>query len=182
MKKLLIVVDYQNDFVTGSLGFPKAVKLEDAIVQKILQYREAGDEILFTLDTHGENYAQTQEGKCLPVPHCIEGTEGWNLYGKVAILKQGSDVCFCKPTFGCAELLSYLQVQEKAGKKYASIELVGLVSNICVLSNAVIAKTALPQVPVIVDAACTAAADEALHRAALQVLEGIQVQVINKEA
>lgn len=177
MKKLLIVVDYQNDFVTGSLGFPKAVELENAIVDKIEQYRNAGDEILFTFDTHGENYATTQEGKNLPIPHCIQGTDGWELYGKIAELKQEGDVCFYKPTFGSSELLLYLQKKE-----YASIELVGLVSNICVLSNAVIAKTALPEVPVIVDATCTAAADEGMHKAALQVLEGIQVQVINKEA
>lgn len=181
MKKLLIVVDYQNDFVTGSLGFSKAKELEAGIVRKILKYREAGDEILFTFDTHHSDYLGTQEGKHLPVAHCVENTEGWQLYGEVARLQQSQDVCFYKPTFGSAELLHYLQVQEKAGKRYASIELVGLVSNICVLSNAVIAKTALPEVPVIVDANCTAAADPDLHEAALKVLAGIQVQITRGE-
>ena len=86
MKKLLVVVDYQNDFVSGSLGFPKAAQLEEAIIKKIEDYRAAGDDVVFTLDTHGPDYLSTQEGKNLPVEHCIKGTDGWQLYGKVAAL------------------------------------------------------------------------------------------------
>ena len=89
MKKLLVVVDYQNDFVSGSLGFPKAAQLEEAIIKKIEDYRAAGDDVVFTLDTHGPDYLSTQEGKNLPVEHCIKGTDGWQLYGKVAALAEG---------------------------------------------------------------------------------------------
>ncbi|NLJ32038.1 MAG: cysteine hydrolase [Clostridiales bacterium] len=176
MKKLLIVVDYQNDFVTGSLGFPKAKELERRICEKIQACRENGDEVVFTFDTHTEDYLNTQEGKNLPVPHCVSGTDGWRLYGSVAALREEGDRQFKKPCFGSAELFDYLR-----GREWESVELVGLVSNICVISNAVLAKTALPEVPVLVDAACTASYDEELNRKALDILEGLQVIVTNRK-
>lgn len=174
MKKLLIVVDYQNDFVCGSLGFPKARELDAAIAEKISEYRRRGDEIAFTFDTHSEDYLDTQEGKKLPVPHCIKNTAGWELYGAAAAMLEETDKRFYKPAFGSAELFEYLK-----GGSYESVELVGLVSNICVLSNAVLAKAALPEVPLIVDAACTAAGDEKLNEAALCVMAGLQIEVLN---
>ncbi len=175
MKKCLIVIDYQKDFVDGALGFPKARELEDGIAKKIRLYRENGDDVLFTLDTHDGGYLDTQEGKNLPIPHCIKGTPGHELYGKAAGLRQEGDRCFCKGAFGSGELFLYLREHP-----YESIELVGVVSNICVLSNAVLAKTALPEVPVLVDAKCTAAPDEETHKKALDILEGIQVQVTGR--
>lgn len=175
MKKLLIVVDYQNDFVDGSLGFPKAIGLEQAIAAKIAEYRKSAADIIFTFDTHTEHYLDTQEGKNLPVVHCVNGTAGWNLYGKIADLKQDRDLFFSKPTFGSAELFAYLQ-----DNVFDSIELVGLVSNICVISNAILAKTALPEAAVMVDAACTASFDEALHNAALDVMASLQIQILNR--
>lgn len=185
MKRLLVVVDFQNDFVDGSLGFPGAEKLEVPIVEKINEYREAGDEILFTFDTHAKNYLDTLEGKNLPVEHCIKGTEGWNLYGKVADLITERDVSFGKPTFGSMDLAEMLtrrqeQASELAILPFISIELVGLVSNICLISNAIIAKSACPDVPVIVDARCTDSYDKPLHEKALDVMEGIQIEVINR--
>jgi nicotinamidase-related amidase len=171
-KKCLVVVDYQNDFVCGSLGFPGAAAIEQAIVQKIERYRERGDEVIFTLDTHGEDYAGTQEGRFLPVPHCLDGTEGHALYGRVQSCAKPGDKRLRKDCFGCAALYEYLKTQE-----FESIELCGLVSNICVLSNAVLCKTAQPQTPVLVDANATAGADESLHNAALDVLGGLQVVV-----
>lgn len=185
MKKLLIVVDFQNDFVDGALGFPGAEKLEEPIARKIEAYREAGDLVAFTLDTHKRTYLQTQEGKNLPVEHCIEGTPGHKLYGRVAELMGGADPVFCKPAFGSSELFGWLRTAQEAANEmgmtpFSSIELVGLVSNICVISNAVIAKTACPEVPVIVDAACTASHDPALHEKCLDVMEGLQIQVINR--
>lgn len=176
MKKLLIVVDYQNDFVDGALGFSGAEVLEEPIARKIKQYRAAGDPVAFTYDTHQEDYMETEEGKHLPLVHCVEGTPGFELYGSVSQLKQEGDPVFLKPTFGSADLFTWLVEQQP----FESIELVGLVSNICVLSNAVVAKTACPNTPIIVDAACTASADQSMHEKCLDVLEGIHVSVINR--
>lgn len=175
MKRLLIVVDYQNDFVTGSLGFPQAQKLEARIAEKICVYRQRGDEILFTLDTHSSDYLKTQEGAWLPVEHGIRDTWGWRLTEGIEALREPQDRCICKPCFGSAELFSYLKE-----KMYAQVELVGVVSNICVLSNAVLVKTALPETRVIVDASCIASNDPIIHEKALDVMEGLQIQVRNR--
>ena len=175
MKKCLIVTDYQNDFVTGSLGFPKAAYLEQPIVEKIKKYRENGDEVVFTFDTHGDDYLSTQEGQKLPIAHCMSGQEGHRLYGRVADELTDSDMTFTKGCFGSDKLYEYLK-----SKQYESIEIVGLVSNICVLSNAVLAKTAQPNTPIIVDASCTASFDNKLHEAALNVMAGLQIEVLSK--
>lgn len=174
MKRILVVVDYQKDFVSGSLGFDKAVALESGIEQKIKQYKENGHEVVFTFDTHKDNYLHTQEGKNLPVPHCIRNTEGWNLYGRVAELCDESSRCFEKATFGSLRLAEYL-----AQNKYDSVELIGVVSNICVISNAVLAKAALPEAEIIVDASCTASNDDSLNQKALDIMEGMQIKVIS---
>ena len=176
MKKCLIVVDYQNDFVSGFLGFPEAVELERHIADKIKLYRDGGDEIMFTFDTHSEDYMNTQEGKNLPVPHCIKDTDGHKLYGRIAELIQKSDKRFHKNTFGSDELYMYLKTV-----KFKSIELVGVVSNICVISNAILAKTAQPETPIIVDAACTAGNDGKLNQEALDVMQSLQIQIINRK-
>ena len=173
--KCLIVVDYQVDFVTGSLGFEKAETIEENIAQKILKYRADSSDIIFTFDTHSENYMETSEGKKLPVPHCIKGTSGHNLYGKAAALRSDTDKCIYKPTFGSDELMKHLR-----SKNYETVELIGVVTNICVISNAIIAKTALPEANIIVDAACTASNDDALHEAALDVMQGLQIDIINR--
>lgn len=170
----MLVIDYQKDFVDGSLGFPGARALEGPIVERIREYRERGDEVIFTLDTHGADYAQTREGKALPIPHCQKGSGGWRLFGEIEALSEGAPR-FEKETFGSAWLFHHLE-----GQGYASIELCGLVSSICVLSNAVLALTAQPNTPVLVDARLTAAADPALHEKALDILENLQVQVIGR--
>ncbi len=174
-KQLLLVVDYQNDFVDGSLGFPGAVAIEAAIVEKIRTYRARGDMVAFTYDTHAQTYLESLEGRNLPVTHCVAGTPGWELYGKVANLRLPEDKVFHKPGFGSAELLDWLRT-----RPFAGIELCGVVTNICVLSNAVIAKTAQPETPITVDAQCVAGNDPALHEASLDVMGGIQVQVLNR--
>ncbi len=158
MKKCLIVVDYQNDFVDGSLGFPEAVLL---------------DEVMFTFDTHDEAYMDTQEGRSLPVAHCLKNTFGHALYGRVAEMIEQNDRRFEKHTFGSDELFQFLK-----SERYESIELAGVVSNICVISNAVLAKTAQPETPVLVDVHCTASNDAALNRAALDVMRSLQIQII----
>lgn len=176
MRRILVVVDYQNDFVSGSLGFNKAVELERAIAQKIEQYKQNGDEVVFTLDTHNYNYLQTQEGRNLPVPHCLKNTEGWSLYGKIASFCDDTSKRFEKITFGSLELAEYL-----AKKEYDYVELIGVVSNICVISNAILAKAALPEAEIVVDASCTASFDESLNNKALDVMQGMQIKVINRQ-
>lgn len=173
MKKALVVVDYQKDFVDGALGFPKAVELESVICDKIQQARREGTEVIFTFDTHGEDYPQTQEGKNLPIPHCYKDSEGWQLYGAVAGLRQPQDCCFEKPCFGSWELAEYAKEQG-----YEQVELCGVVSNICVLSNAVLLKAALPEAELLVDARATASNDDAINEKALDVLQGVQVKIL----
>ena len=175
MKNILVVVDYQNDFVNGSLGFAAAAALENRIYQKIQYYQQNGDEVVFTLDTHQSNYLQTQEGKKLPVPHCIKTTPGWSLYGKIADLCQQTTQCFEKTSFGSLELAAYL-----AQNAYDRVELIGVVSNICVIANAVLAKAALPEADIIVDASCTASNDDSLNQKSLDVMAGMQIDIINR--
>lgn len=176
MKKCLIVVDYQNDFVSGALGFPEAVALEERIADKIQEYRNNGDEVMFTFDTHTREYLLTREGRNLPVPHCIGGTEGHKLYGKVAELCDQEDWCFIKYTFGSDALYDFLKQH-----RYERIELVGVVTNICVISNAVLAKTAQPETDILVDASCVASNDRALNGKALDVMESLQIKITGRK-
>lgn len=176
MKKLLIVVDYQSDFVDGALGFPGAELLDAPIAGRIDACRAAGGDVAFTLDTHGPDYPQTQEGRRLPVPHCIRDTAGWALYGQVAGRLLPGDPVFEKETFPSLDLADWLR-----GRDYDQVELCGLVSNICVLTNAVMVKAALPEAEILVDARLTAGADRLLHEKALDVLEGIHVTVTGRE-
>lgn len=173
VKKCLIVVDYQTDFVSGSLGFPEAMALEDKIVEKIRTYRNRGDEVMFTFDTHTSQYLLTREGRRLPVVHCVGGTEGHKLYGKVAENCDQEDWCFIKYTFGSDALYDFLKQH-----RYESIELVGVVTNICVMANAILAKTAQPETDIVVDASCVASNDPALHEKALDVMESLQIDVL----
>lgn len=175
MKNLLLVIDFQNDFVTGSLGFPGAEALDGPIARKIAQYRASGDDVAFTLDTHGENYMDTQEGRKLPVPHCLRGTSGWELYGETGQSRREGDLVLEKPAFPSLELGKLLEE-----KGYDRVELVGLVSYICVLSNAVMVKAALPEAEISVDAACTSGPDPELHQKALDLLETLQIAVTNR--
>ena len=179
MKKLLIVVDYQNDFVDGSLGFSGAELLEEPILNKIKTYEANKDHIIYTFDTHYDAYLETQEGRGLPIKHCIKETEGHALFGKLFDHYKNNDYDYAdevfKDTFGSADLLKMLIEREQ----YEQIELVGLVSYICVLSNAIIAKTAQPEAEIIVDSACTAGPDHALHEACLKLMrEALQIKVI----
>lgn len=175
MKKLLIVVDYQIDFVNGSLGFEGAQKLDDVICRKISQYRENGDDIIFTLDTHNESYLSTQEGRNLPVEHCIKDGEGHKLFGNVAGIASEYDLFFEKPTFPSLKLGVYLK-----DKEYESVELCGLVSNICVISNAIIAKAALPEAEIIVDKNATDSFDKELNEKCFDIMKGLQITVIGE--
>ena len=175
MKKLLIVIDFQKDFVTGSLGFKEAERLEDAIFDRIKEYLDNNDDVIYTLDTHDERYLNTVEGNKLPIIHCIKGTDGHEIYGKVKDLINEDSTVFEKSTFGSLDLGNFL-----VDKEYSEIELCGLVSNICVLSNAVIVKAALPNAKIFVDANLTNSNDKDLHRKTLDVLGGLHIDVINR--
>ena len=173
MKRLLVVVDYQLDFVDGSLGFEAAKDLDSSIVDRILEYRQNNDDVVFTLDTHGLDYLSTQEGRLLPIKHCIEATDGHRLYGQTSAYLDNSLV-FTKNTFGSDKLFDYLRQNS-----YKSVELCGLVLGICVLSNAVLAKTALPEAEIIVDAALSIGNDKQFDLKVLEVMKGLQITVRN---
>lgn len=176
MKRILVVIDYQNDFVDGSLGFSGAEKLDSGISEKIASYPKGC--VFYTLDTHSSDYLETREGRMLPVTHCIDGTYGHAVYGKTAeALKAANAVGFRKRSFG---LEITPEVASLLPESADEIELVGLVSNICVISNAVVFQTHYPQAEIIVDAALTAAPDDSLNQKALDVMEGLQIKVINR--
>lgn len=168
--KLLIVVDMQKDFIDGALGSAEAQAVVEGVRKKIEAYQTAGDEVIFTLDTHEEDYMNTQEGKNLPVPHCIRGSEGWELD---ASLKEYQGKRFEKNTFGSTAVMEYVQE-----KPYESIELVGVCTDICVISNALLIKAAIPEVPVIVDASCCAGVTPESHENALNAMKMCQVAVV----
>ena len=166
MKKTLIVVDMQKDFIDGSLGTKEAVVIVDNVKKKIKEYQENGDEIIFTRDTHQTDYLNTNEGKHLPVEHCIEGTEGWKIREELEV--QGA-IYINKPTFG------YLNWDEY---NLEEVELVGLCTDICVVSNALIIKAMYPEIKVTVDASCCAGVTSESHAAALTTMRMCQVEVI----
>ncbi|MGN1204280.1 MAG: cysteine hydrolase family protein [Lachnospiraceae bacterium] len=171
----LIVVDMQNDFVTGALGSREAAAIVPSVVQKITQFTGT---VLFTKDTHKDNYMETQEGKKLPVPHCIQDTDGWNLIPEIANLPQAQNPSriFLKETFGSTKLAETL-VKEHAEHPISSITLIGVCTDICVISNALLIKAFLPEVPIFVDAACCAGVTPQTHDAALKTMESCQICV-----
>ena len=178
MNRYLFVIDYQNDFVDGALGFPGAETLDAGIAEKIRAYGKG--HVLFTRDTHFENYLDTREGKLLPVPHCLKDSEGWQLYGETR------RACEEVGAPGIDKLVFGMDLTDPATLAVLpagadEIELVGLVSNICVISNAVVLQTKYPQARIIVDAALTASFDPVLNEKALDVLEGLQVRVLNRQ-
>lgn len=177
MDRYLFVIDYQNDFVDGALGFPGAEKLDAAIAAKVRAYGKG--KVLFTRDTHFENYLDTREGRSLPVLHCVKGTKGWEVYGETAkALAEVEAKAIDKLVFGMdiSDPATAAALPEAADE----IELVGLVSNICVVSNAVVLQSKYPEATILVDAACTDSFDKGLHEKVLDVLEGFQVKVLNR--
>ena len=174
MQDILIVVDMQNDFIDGALGTAEAVAIVPKVVEKVKDFKGT---VLFTRDTHGENYMQTQEGRNLPVPHCIKGSHGWEVCPALEPLRTGLTID--KPTFGSAEL-GRLLLELGAKDPVGSITLVGLCTDICVISNAMIAKAFLPEVPVTVDAACCAGVTPESHRNALNAMKMCQVRIENE--
>lgn len=169
MKRTLIVVDMQRDFIDGSLGTKEAEAIVAKVRDKIKLYQKNGDEIIFTRDTHTKDYLNTNEGRQLPVEHCIKGTEGWEI-------ADGLKVPGCqyidKSTFGWLGWKDY---------DFEEVELVGLCTDICVISNALILKAAFPEIRVSVDASCCAGVTPKTHKAALETMKMCQVTVIGEE-
>lgn len=166
--KVLIVVDMQNDFISGSLGSKAAVKIVPKIVERV---KEFDGKIIFTRDTHDENYLNTQEGKRLPVKHCIKNTDGWRICDE---LKPYADEIIDKTTFGSKELPGILREYEENTEE---IELCGLCTDICVISNAVILKAFFPEVKIVVNAGCCAGVTEKSHNIAIDAMRAVQIEI-----
>lgn len=174
MKHFLIVVDMQRDFIDGSLGTLEAQAIVPRVVEKILEF---DGEIFATMDTHAANYLQTAEGRHLPVPHCIKGTPGWMLQDEIAAaLEQKQCTRVEKVTFGSV-LLPRLLYQAAQGQPF-TLELVGLCTDICVVSNALMLKANFPEMPICVDSTCCAGVSPATHLAALETMRCCQIDVI----
>jgi nicotinamidase-related amidase len=169
MKRSLIVIDMQNDFITGSLGTKEAQAILPNVKKKIEEYNARGDEIIFTRDTHQANYLSTNEGKHLPVKHCIVNTQGWQI-------ADGLEINDCqyinKSTFGWTNWRVYDYFEE--------IEIIGICSDICVISNALILKATFPEANITVDANCCAGTTPDNHKAALAVMKACQINVIGE--
>jgi len=167
---ILVVVDMQNDFIDGALGTPEAQAIVENVRRKIEQYRQEGGQVVFTRDTHTAEYMDTREGKNLPVPHCIKGTPGWEIS---SVLNTAGSEIVDKPTFGSLTLAEMLHTK----KNVASVELVGLCTDICVISNAMILKARLPETDIIVDSSCCAGVTPESHRNALEAMKMCQITV-----
>ena len=174
MKKLLIVVDMQNDFIDAALGTPEAVAIVEAVKEKIRSY--PAENVIATMDTHGEDYLKTQEGRNLPVTHCVKGTDGWQIRPDIAELLNGARI-YEKPAFGSTALAADLKALSE--KEDLELELVGLCTDICVVSNALLLKAAMPEVRIFVDAACCAGVTPEKHQAALETMRSCQIYVVN---
>ena len=173
MKRFLVVVDMQKDFVDGALGSKEAVAIVPAVAEKIKAF---DGEIFVTYDTHFENYMDTQEGKFLPVPHCIKNRAGWKLNGDVAAaLEEKAYTPVEKITFGSTALPEL--IERAAGGEAFSVELIGLCTDICVVSNALLLKAHFPEAPISVDAACCAGVTPEKHAAALETMRSCQITI-----
>lgn len=172
MKQILIVVDMQNDFIDGALGTKEAAAIVPKVEDKI---RNFDGEVFFTRDTHETWYLETQEGKNLPVPHCIRGAEGWQIRKELDALRKTEPID--KETFGSTDLAADLLALHE-DEEIGSITLVGLCTDICVISNALLIKATLPEVPIYVDAACCAGVTPESHENALKAMEACQIKVM----
>ena len=173
MQDILIVVDMQNDFIDGVLGTKEAVQIVPKVAEKIKNFK---GRVIFTRDTHGEDYMNTQEGRKLPIPHCIKGTKGWQICAELQ--KYCSEEPINKETFGSSDLGSILKEANKEDE-VKSITLIGLCTDICVISNAMLVKAFLPEAEIIVDAKCCAGVTPESHNTALMAMKTCQISIEN---
>lgn len=172
MRKILIVIDMQTDFIDGALGTPEAVAIVEGVKEKIRKYPPA--DIFVTMDTHETNYMETQEGQNLPVEHCIRGTSGWEIPTDLRELLTQAQI-YEKPTFGSIQLAEDLKKLSK--HEEIELELVGLCTDICVVSNALLLKAYMPEVRISVDASCCAGVTPEKHEAALKTMQSCQIHI-----
>lgn len=180
--EVLVVVDMQNDFVTGALANPAAEAIVENIANEIRHVRARGGHVVWTRDTHSENYLDTQEGELLPIVHCVRGTEGWNIVPELDALREEDDVIVDKPSFGSVELPSvFVSTLHDMGieQKDLDITFVGTCTDICVVSNALMLKAWLPEAHIAVDASLCAGLTPEKHEAALETMRSCQVDVFN---
>lgn len=170
MKKAIVVVDMQKDFIDGALGTKEAQEMLPRMEAKLSAAQAAGTKLVFTMDTHGEDYLATQEGRRLPVPHCIRGTEGWEIAASLQPFVRAAAAVVEKPAFGSTELPALLEDCDE-------IELVGLCTDICVISNALVLKAFYPEKKISVDALCCAGVTPESHAEALRAMKMCQVDV-----
>ena len=168
--KALIVVDMQRDFIDGALGTKEAVAIVPKVIEKVKEYENRADLIIYTKDTHYDDYLKTREGRHLPVEHCIKGTPGHDIPDEIL---RGHDVVFEKLTFGSVELVEYLRTLE-----LDEVELIGICTDICVVSNALLIKASFPELDVTVDSACCAGVTPDTHTAALTTMKMCQINVL----
>lgn len=177
MKKLLIVVDMQNDFITGSLGTQEAIDIVELVLNKITKYEANGDKIIFTMDTHYDNYLDTKEGKILPIRHCIKDSDGWIISNNITDV---CDICnykvYEKVTFGSSELAK--DIMNGMYDDISEIELIGLCTDICVISNALLIKSFLPEIQITVDSNCCAGVTRGSHNIALEAMKMCQINIV----
>ena len=175
MKRLLIVVDMQNDFVDGALGTKEAIAIVPKIVSKIQNFN---GEVIYTRDTHDNNYQSTQEGKKLPVVHCVKDSKGWQLVDQINVLaQQANSRIFDKPAFGCPEMAQYV-TKLYDDNKVDEVEFVGVCTDICVISNSIILKSNAPELRVIVDSSCCAGVTPESHDNALRAMAVCQMEIV----
>lgn len=174
--KILVVVDMQNDFIDGTLGTKEAVEILSNVQQKIKEYRNSGFPVIFTRDTHEDNYLETQEGRNLPVLHCVYNTKGWQISEQLEV---ADSVIIDKPTFGSTKLAQY--IQNHYSDTNLEIELIGLCTDICVISNAIILKAIFPETRIMVDASCCAGVTPDSHKNALESMKMCQISIVNEK-
>ncbi len=171
MRRALVIIDMQNDFIDGTLGTKEAQMIVKKVKNKIEAALKSGDDVIFTQDTHYDTYLETAEGKKLPVPHCIYGTKGWEVCPELKEYSENAEI-FEKPTFGSVKLARYLAIRE-----YEEIEFVGLCTDICVISNVLLAKAVMPECKLIVDSSCCAGVTPQSHENALNAMKVCQIDI-----
>lgn len=173
MRKILVVVDMQKDFIDGALGTKEAQEIVEPVIKKMKSYDKS--DIYVTRDTHGENYLNTAEGRKLPVIHCVKGADGWQLHPEIEAAADSLHI-IDKPTFGSMDLMELLRQENE--KEPLEIELVGLCTDICVVSNALLLKAAMPEITIRVDSGCCAGVTPESHKAALTTMEMCQIEIM----
>ena len=180
--KILVAIDLQKDFTTGALGNAECDAAADKAAERIKSFRAENSDtpVIFTLDTHAENYLDTQEGRNLPVVHCIKGSEGWGLDERIEAVRDDRDILVEKPTFGSARLPEVIR-ETAGGREIEEIEFIGVCTDICVISNAMIIKANFPEVPVVINSECCAGVTPQSHENALSAMAMCQMKIERNE-